>query len=357
MTPMITTIITTYKRPQLLKRAVKSVLNQTYPNFKVCVYDNASNDETEEIMQGFVKNDTRVEYHKHAENIGMMANYAFGHARINTPYFSYLSDDDYLLPWFYETALEGFKKYPEAAFSTCGVLAVDENFNVVADPLSEWSREGYFSVPEGVFEMISSKYKFPPPLGVLFQHKIVKDISPAWNKEIQVMWDPDYLIQIVSRCPIVLSKKISSVFFAHEAAFSTGFYRSLLKSATFLEEYLQATSKLIGRVMDNPHISKEVKIKIRKAYIKMLREEIGTYMRYFIAAGYYSESYQAGRILSRYFGINLKILNRLLETLARDKLPKITAITQKLLSAINKIQCKPQKKRKSNLKMAQFSRI
>ncbi|MEK7713004.1 MAG: glycosyltransferase, partial [Nitrospirota bacterium] len=35
--PLITTIIPTYRRPKLLRRAIKSALNQTYPHLQVCV--------------------------------------------------------------------------------------------------------------------------------------------------------------------------------------------------------------------------------------------------------------------------------------------------------------------------------
>jgi glycosyltransferase involved in cell wall biosynthesis len=336
---MITTIITTYKRPLLLKRAVKSVLNQTYPNFKVCVYDNASNDETEEIMRDFLKMDSRIEYYKHQENIGMMANYSFGYSRINTPYFSFLSDDDYFLPWFYETALEGFKKHPDAAFSACGVLAVDGNYNVVADPISGWKKEGYFSVPEGIYEMISSKCKIPPPQGVLFQRHVIKDVNPEWSKEIQVMWDPDYLIQIAARYPIVISKKISSIFLAHDSAFSTGFYKGILKSAKVLEDYLIATNKLIQRVLENPQIPKKIKNKIKKTYVKSLRNEIGRYMEYFITGHNVTESYCCAKILFKNsLGINFKILKLLIETFGIEKFPRITIKTQKLFSKINKFK-------------------
>ena len=40
--PLITTVIPTYRRPHMLQRAIRSVLDQTYPHFKICVYDNAS---------------------------------------------------------------------------------------------------------------------------------------------------------------------------------------------------------------------------------------------------------------------------------------------------------------------------
>jgi len=40
--PLIITIIPTYRRLKRLRRIIRSVLNQTYAHFQVCIYDNAS---------------------------------------------------------------------------------------------------------------------------------------------------------------------------------------------------------------------------------------------------------------------------------------------------------------------------
>ena len=103
---MITTIIPTFQRPLLLKKAIESILAQTYPHFKICIYDNASGDETEAVVKRFMEQDSRIFYHCHLENIGMMANYEFALAKIDTPFFSLLSDDDFLLPEFYALTLQ-----------------------------------------------------------------------------------------------------------------------------------------------------------------------------------------------------------------------------------------------------------
>jgi len=148
----ITAIITTYKRPKLLIRALNSLLNQTYKNIQICVFDNASNDETEQIVKSFMLKDSRVKYHCHSENVGMMGNYQFAFSKIETPYFSLLSDDDFLFPGFYETALNGFKQCPDAAFSACAALAVDEaNGKVKQNPLSLWQHEGIYQPPSCCF--------------------------------------------------------------------------------------------------------------------------------------------------------------------------------------------------------------
>ena len=65
----VSTIITTYRRADMLKRAIDSVLNQTYSNIEVIVVDD--NDEksedrknTEEIMTSYANN-PKVKYIKH----------------------------------------------------------------------------------------------------------------------------------------------------------------------------------------------------------------------------------------------------------------------------------------------------
>ena len=73
--PQITTVIPTYRRPKLLRRAIESVLAQTYPHLTVTVFDNASGDETEEVVGELARRNPRVRYHCHPETIGASANF------------------------------------------------------------------------------------------------------------------------------------------------------------------------------------------------------------------------------------------------------------------------------------------
>ena len=49
----VSIIITTYNRSNLLKRAIESVLNQTYKNIEIIIADDASNDDTEEVIKQY----------------------------------------------------------------------------------------------------------------------------------------------------------------------------------------------------------------------------------------------------------------------------------------------------------------
>ena len=129
-TPLITTIIPTYRRPILLRRAVQSILDQDYKDFKLIVYDDASNDETTDICADFTKIDSRVEYFKHSRNCGPINNYIFSLKRIETPLFSYLSDDDFMLPNFFSDAVAALKQTPEAICFCGSTLIIDSKGSI-----------------------------------------------------------------------------------------------------------------------------------------------------------------------------------------------------------------------------------
>lgn len=213
--PLITTIIPTYKRPHLLKRALSSALNQTYRQIQVIVYDNASGDETKEVIDEFIKKDPRIKYHCHPHNIGMMGNYQYALKEVQTPYFSLLSDDDVILPWFYEEALSKLQNCPEAAFFAGSTIIMSEKGKVIRVPLELWKRDGWFSSEEGLLEMIG---KYPVPTGILFRRQVI-DAVPI-DMENNLTWDCDFLVQIAARFPFVTSNHPCSIFLHHEASYS-----------------------------------------------------------------------------------------------------------------------------------------
>ncbi len=217
MTAQITTVIPTYRRPRPLARAIRSVLCQSYPHSEVHVYDNASGDETPEVVAEFAAHDPRVKYHVHPRNIGMMENFAYGISHVETPFFSILSDDDFLLPGFFERAMSALEDYPEAMFFFGGLLYADSKGEVVAAPVEAWNAEGLLR-PPALFEIIAPG-AWVTWTSVLFRSSILSIIDELDTAEGHTA-DVDLILRAALRCTAVLSKTPCAVFTIHPGSAS-----------------------------------------------------------------------------------------------------------------------------------------
>lgn len=93
--------ISTYKRPELLKRAIDSVITQTYDNWCALVFDDSPEQEARVIVEAY--KDSRIIYKPHLMNLGRAKNldHSFqSKAYIGGEYAFVLEDDNYLFPKF-----------------------------------------------------------------------------------------------------------------------------------------------------------------------------------------------------------------------------------------------------------------
>jgi glycosyltransferase involved in cell wall biosynthesis len=60
-----------YNSEKYISEAIKSVLNQSYTNFELIVIDDASQDKTIEVIDEFLKLDSRISLYKSKQNFGM----------------------------------------------------------------------------------------------------------------------------------------------------------------------------------------------------------------------------------------------------------------------------------------------
>ncbi|NYI50808.1 glycosyltransferase family 2 protein [Macellibacteroides fermentans] len=100
--PLVSVIIPTYKRPDMIFRAVNSVLKQTYDNIEIFVVDDNNpkfpeREATEEVMSQF-KNNHNVIYLKHDKNRNGSAARNTGWRISSGKYITFLDDDDEISP-------------------------------------------------------------------------------------------------------------------------------------------------------------------------------------------------------------------------------------------------------------------
>lgn len=92
----VTVVIPTYNRAALLKSSVQSVLNQSYQDFEIIIVDDASTDNTREMVGTF--KDTRIRYLRHEKNRGEAAARNTGIGQATGKYIASQDSDDEWLP-------------------------------------------------------------------------------------------------------------------------------------------------------------------------------------------------------------------------------------------------------------------
>jgi len=122
---MISVIMLTCNREQLVSRAIESILAQTYRDFEFIIVDNGSTDRSGQIAEEYAAKDSRIKViHRERGNIGSGRNTGLDAAR--GEYIAFIDDDDWAEPDFLEFLLSLIQEN-NADVAICG--AADKVFN------------------------------------------------------------------------------------------------------------------------------------------------------------------------------------------------------------------------------------
>jgi glycosyltransferase involved in cell wall biosynthesis len=94
----IDVIVPCYRYGRFLTSCVESILSQRGVDVRVLILDDASPDETETVGRALERADRRVEYRRHASNVGHVVTFNEGLAWATGDYVLILSADDALTP-------------------------------------------------------------------------------------------------------------------------------------------------------------------------------------------------------------------------------------------------------------------
>lgn len=110
---LVSVITPTYKRSDMLKRAIDSVLSQTYSDIElIIVNDNERNDEYSEKLYSLLEqySDPRLKFLEQAKHINGAVARNFGIKNAQGEFIAFLDDDDWWEPNKIELQVEEFKK-------------------------------------------------------------------------------------------------------------------------------------------------------------------------------------------------------------------------------------------------------
>lgn len=113
--PSVSICIPTFNRSGMVERAIESALSQTYHDLEVIVVDNASDDNTEDVVASYA--DPRLKFFKNPKNLGLFGNFNRCIELSRGDLIHILHSDDYIDPHFTKTCVRFFKEHPNVSLT------------------------------------------------------------------------------------------------------------------------------------------------------------------------------------------------------------------------------------------------
>ncbi|WP_099666668.1 glycosyltransferase family 2 protein [Janthinobacterium sp. 13] len=124
--PTLSIMIPTYRRPDMLAQAIRSVLAQASDiDFEIVVVDNdhSMSEQIDELIRQFA--DDRLRLFRNSENLGMFGNWNRCIELARSEWISILNDDDLLHPDFVAEMFSVLKKDPSISLLYCRSIFMD----------------------------------------------------------------------------------------------------------------------------------------------------------------------------------------------------------------------------------------
>ena len=200
---VVSVVIPTYNRGQLIADAINSVLAQTYKNIEIIVVDDGSTDETRELI---VSNYPMVKY-IYQENQGVSAARNTGIQNASGDFIAFLDSDDIWLPQKLEIQMEVFRKDPAVIMVAGRRVKIKLNDPLPIAPISNKTNTVSFS------QLLMGKH-IPTP-SVVIRRQILKRIGGV-KTNLSTGEDWDLWLRLTGSgkivevdCPVVVVREVS----------------------------------------------------------------------------------------------------------------------------------------------------
>lgn len=157
--PQVTVGVPVRNGGATLRRALESIISQSYDDLAIIISDNCSTDETAAVAAEFAARDDRIRYIRQHQPLTVMQNFRFVVDQAKTEYFMWAADDDFRSANYVEVLLEALIANPRAVLSygdivhfSDGDVDLDAIPPIVLD--ASWENRSYYGM---INNLISNK--------------------------------------------------------------------------------------------------------------------------------------------------------------------------------------------------------
>ena len=223
MEKALTVLMPVYNAERFLKEAIDSILAQTFTNFELLIIDDASTDNSANIISTYT--DPRVRYVRNETNLGISATLNRGIQLSTTEYIARMDADDISHAERLQKQFEFCRQHPDCALLSCWTRMITEDKKEIRTEKFN-SRYYYYNL---TFEC----WIYHPT--ILFRKSAVMDVgmyTVPYAEDYELFWQLLRKYRICNLPEVLLDYRITS---------------SSLHQVTKKQEYAEAQAQQVAR--------------------------------------------------------------------------------------------------------------
>lgn len=177
--PGVTMVVACYNHAPFVEQALTSAFAQDYPNVAVIVTDDASTDDTQEVVRGtLAEHGWAAETLFHTTNVGVCRTFNEVLARIETPYVCFPAGDDWSLPNRISTQVAAIEAAgPNCALAYCDAIEVDEAGEPINRRFSQVVPKAWARRKDGDLYQTLLRGNYIPAISVLARAPLLREVG------------------------------------------------------------------------------------------------------------------------------------------------------------------------------------
>lgn len=215
--PLISVVVANFNHGRFIRSNLDGLLAQSYKNWEVIVVDDASTDDSRDIVAQYQAADARVRVLHLPSNLGAIAAFLKGYADVRGELLYCSAADDYVSdPTFFQNAVRNLAAYPSAGGFAARTRIVDSNSSGML-----WDtgpvRSGHLTSTGAVAAFFENRL-FVPGSSAIWKSALVGEIGFLEDLGPQV----DYYLNhaLTMKWGVVLSDQVSATMRKSRESFS-----------------------------------------------------------------------------------------------------------------------------------------
>ena len=180
--PFLSICIPVFNMERYIKRAILSVLNQSFKDFEIIIINDFSNDKTDNIIKELQKNEPQIRIINHNNNLGTFSSRVNGILNSNGIYIIFLDSDDLFLESQIFQKLYDFNLNKNLDMIEFTVYYEDEENNILYFPNNHESNHYHNYSKNIIYQPELSNLLFRDPQNHNYSHVFCRSI---WNKMVK----------------------------------------------------------------------------------------------------------------------------------------------------------------------------